>query len=90
MKQEPKSVVPEIEKKLAELEANLAEMEKKLGESSDQTLRLKADFDTVLLNLHIENTSLAFIEFHGKRVRVRGFNDTSHLPRKQRNDHHVS
>ena len=51
---------------------------------------LKADFDTLLLNLHIENTSLAFVEFHGKRVRVRGFNDTTHLPRSQRNDHHVS
>ncbi len=51
---------------------------------------LKADFDTLLLNLHIENTSLAFVEYHGQRVRVRGFNDTSHLPPSQRNDRHVS
>ena len=51
---------------------------------------LKADFDTLLINLHIENTSLAFVEYHGNRVRVRGFNDTTHLPRSQRNDHHVS
>lgn len=50
---------------------------------------LKADFDTVLLNLHIENTSLAFVEFHGARVRVCGFNDTSHLPIGQRNDRYV-
>lgn len=48
---------------------------------------LKADFDTVLLNLHIENTSVAFVEFHGARVRVRGFNDTAHLPLAQRNDY---
>ena len=51
---------------------------------------LKADFDTVLLNLHIENTSLTFAEFTGKRIRVRGVNDTTHLPRNQRNDHRVS
>lgn len=48
---------------------------------------LKADFDTLLLNLHIENTSVAFVEFHGARVRVRGFNDVAHLPVSQRNDH---
>ncbi len=51
---------------------------------------LNADFDTLLLNLHIENTSLTFVEFAEKRVRVRGINDTTHLPRNQRNDHHVS
>ena len=51
---------------------------------------LKADFDTLLLNLHIENTSLTFVEFAEKRIRIRGMNDTAHLPRNQRNDHHVS
>ena len=51
---------------------------------------LKADFDTLLLNLHIENTSLTFVEFTEKRVRVHGMNDTAHLPPSQRNDRHVS
>ncbi len=51
---------------------------------------LKADFDTLLLNLHIENTSLVFAEFTDKRIRVRGINDTAHLPANQRNDRHVS
>ncbi len=51
---------------------------------------LKADFDTLLLNLHIENTSLLFADFTEGRIRVKGINDTTHLPRNQRNDHHVS
>ncbi len=51
---------------------------------------LKADFDTLLLNLHIENTSLLFAEFTEGRIRVQGINDTTHLPRNQRNDRHVS
>jgi len=51
---------------------------------------LKADFDTLLLNLHIENTSLLFAEFTEKRIRIHGINDTAHLPAHQRSDRHVS
>lgn len=51
---------------------------------------LEADFDALLLRLHIENTSLTFVEFKGKMIKVRGLNDTSHLPVKQKQDHVLS
>jgi hypothetical protein len=40
---------------------------------------LKSDFDHLLLNLDIENTSLTVAEFKEKRVRLKTVNDASHL-----------
>ncbi len=46
---------------------------------------LKADFDNLLLNLQIDNTSITFVEETDKRVRLRSINDTSHLTDRHRN-----
>lgn len=46
---------------------------------------LKADFDTLILNLQIDNTSLTLAEETDKRVRLLTVNDASHLRKK---DHH--
>ena len=40
---------------------------------------LKADFDHLLLNLHIDNTSLTFVEHSDSRIKLRFINDSSHL-----------
>lgn len=51
---------------------------------------LKADFDRVLQGLHIENTSLTFVEFRGERNQpfpmLWVVNDTDHLAKKEKND----
>ena len=48
---------------------------------------LRADFDTVLLNLQIDNTSLTRVDHSDKRARLRAINDTSHLSKREKNDH---
>ncbi len=45
---------------------------------------LKADFDTLLLNLQIDNTSLTIAEAHDKKVRLMTINDATHLSQKDR------
>ncbi len=42
---------------------------------------LDADFDALLLRLHIENTSLTIVDLTEKRFRVWAVNDTTHLLR---------
>lgn len=49
---------------------------------------LKADFDNLLLNLQIDNTSLTVVDETEKRVRLKTINDTSHLTEKQKNEFH--
>ena len=49
---------------------------------------LKADFDNLLLNLQIDNTSLTVVDETEKRVRLKTINDTSHLTEKQKNELH--
>ena len=46
---------------------------------------LQADFDNLLLNLQIDNTSLTFVDETQKRVRLKAVNDISHLSPKERN-----
>lgn len=50
---------------------------------------LKADFDHLLLNLQIDNTSLTIVDETEKHVRIRTINDTSHLTEKDKNEHTV-
>ena len=45
---------------------------------------LKADFDHLLLNLRIDNTSITTADETDKRVRLHCINDTSHLFRQRR------
>lgn len=47
---------------------------------------LKADFDRVLLNFRIDNTSLTIAEFHGPRVILHAVNDTAHLSAREKNN----
>ena len=49
---------------------------------------LKADFDRVLQGLHIENTSLTFVEFGSAKPfpKLWVINDTDHLAKKDKND----
>ena len=49
---------------------------------------LKADFDRVLRGLHIENTSLTFVEFRSAQPppTLWVINDTDHLAKKEKND----
>jgi phosphoserine phosphatase len=47
---------------------------------------LKSDFDHILLNLDIENTSVTVAEFNGKRVRLKTINDSSHLLGTRKHD----
>ena len=47
---------------------------------------LKADFDHLLLNLQIDNTSIVVVDETDKRVRLKTINDTSHLTEKDRHD----
>lgn len=46
---------------------------------------LKADFDNLLLNLQIDNTSLTFVDETDKHVRLKAINDISHLSPNERN-----
>ena len=50
---------------------------------------LKADFDHLLLNLHLDNTGVTIVDETDKRVRLRTINDTSHLTEKHKNEHTV-
>lgn len=47
---------------------------------------LKADFDNLLIHLHIDNTSLSVVDETQKSVRVCGINDSSHIPLKEKNE----
>lgn len=47
---------------------------------------LKADFDHLLLNLQIDNTSLTIVDQTEKRVRLRTINDVSHLSEKDKHE----
>lgn len=49
---------------------------------------LSADFDNLLLNLQIDNTSLTIVDETEKRVRLKTINNTSHLTEKQKNELH--
>jgi broad specificity phosphatase PhoE len=46
---------------------------------------LKADFDHLLLNLQIDNTSLTMVDETDKHVRLKTINDVSHLTEKDKN-----
>ncbi len=46
---------------------------------------LKADFDHLLLNLQIDNTSITTVDETNKKVRLHCINDTSHLSRNSKN-----
>ena len=47
---------------------------------------LGAEFDHLLLNLQIDNTSITTVEETDKRIRLHCINDTSHLARNSKND----
>lgn len=47
---------------------------------------LRADFDTILLSVQIDNTSLTFVDMTEKRARLWVINDTDHLAKKDKND----
>ena len=47
---------------------------------------MKADFDRVLLNLRIDNTSLTLAEFRGGHVILHAVNDVSHLSSREKSD----
>ncbi|MBI4432631.1 MAG: histidine phosphatase family protein [Candidatus Omnitrophica bacterium] len=47
---------------------------------------LMADFDNLLLNLQVDNTSLTWIDHTQKRVRLHAINDTGHLGPKEKRD----
>lgn len=47
---------------------------------------LEADFDRVLLNVKIDNTSLTFAEFKKNRVVLHAINDIAHLSKEKPND----
>ncbi|HXV18609.1 MAG TPA: histidine phosphatase family protein [Candidatus Omnitrophota bacterium] len=46
---------------------------------------LDADFDKLILDLHLENTGLTLVDETDKKVRVRFVNDSSHLLSKGKN-----
>ena len=46
---------------------------------------LRADFDHLLLNLQIDNTSITTVDETEKKVRLHCINDTSHLSRNSKN-----
>ncbi|HTL70083.1 MAG TPA: histidine phosphatase family protein [Candidatus Eisenbacteria bacterium] len=48
---------------------------------------LKADFDNILLNLQIDNTSLTLVDETETRVRLRTINDATHLSARDRSGH---
>lgn len=50
---------------------------------------LKADFDHILLNLQIDNTSLTLVDETDKRARLRFINDASHLDGKGKIDFNI-
>jgi len=50
---------------------------------------LKADFDTLLLNLHLENTGVTLVEETAERVRLHAINDTAHLSSKEKSGFNI-
>ncbi len=50
---------------------------------------LKADFDHLILNLQIDNTSLTMVDETDRRARLLFINDASHLSSREKNDHTV-
>ena len=50
---------------------------------------LKADFDHLILNLQIDNTSLTLVDETEKRTRLLFINNSSHLGPRDKNDHFV-
>lgn len=50
---------------------------------------LKADFDNLLINLQLDNTSLTIVEETEKHVRLKCVNDSSHIPPARKNDHTI-
>ena len=46
---------------------------------------LKADFDHLLLNLQIDNTSITVVDETDKKIRLKVVNDTSHLSENSKN-----
>lgn len=50
---------------------------------------LKADFDRLLLNLHLENTGVTLAEESDKRVRLHAINDTAHLTSKEKSGFNI-
>jgi phosphoserine phosphatase len=47
---------------------------------------LKADFDNLLINLQLDNTSLTVVDETEKRVRLECINDSSHIPMNRKKD----
>lgn len=47
---------------------------------------LKADFDHLLINLQIDNTSITLVDETDKKVRLKFINDASHLDQYSKND----
>ena len=50
---------------------------------------MKADFDTLLVHLQIDNTSLTIADSTDTHVRLRAINDASHLTDKDRHGHSI-
>ena len=50
---------------------------------------MKADFDTLLVHLQIDNTSLTIVDATDKHVRLRAINDVSHLTDKDKHAHTI-
>ncbi len=50
---------------------------------------LKADFDTVLLNLRVDNTSVTIVEKNSSRVKIHTLNDVRHLDASDMNHKNI-
>ena len=50
---------------------------------------MKADFDTLLVHLQIDNTSLTIADMTHQCVRLRAINDASHLTDKDKHAHSI-
>ena len=50
---------------------------------------LEADFDTLLLKLHLENTGVTLVEEGIKHVRLHAINDTAHLSSKEKSGFNI-
>jgi probable phosphoglycerate mutase len=50
---------------------------------------MKADFDTLLVHLQIDNTSLTIVDSTKIRTKIRAINDASHLPDKDKHAHTI-
>ena len=50
---------------------------------------LKADFDTLLLKLHLENTGVTLVEETDRNVKLHTINDTAHLSSKEKSGFNI-